>query len=82
MDQVIYGFPIAAITIGLVQVIKQAFVLEDRFAPLVSLIVAIILTVGLFASKGELDADAVLAGIVFGLSASGLYSGVNTLKNG
>lgn len=82
MDQVIYGFPIAAITIGLVQVIKQASNLEDRFAPLVSLLVAVALTVGLFASKGALDADAVLAGIVFGLSASGLYSGVSALKNG
>lgn len=61
------------VTIGLVQVFKTIGI-PSRFAPLVS----IILGIALYCIDGFNVKTDLLAGIIVGLSASGLYSGVKT----
>lgn len=71
MEILVYGFPAAAIVIGLTQICKK-FV-ADRFIPVISVVLGIILvalgTFPIFTAK------TVVVGIVVGLVASGLWSG-------
>ena len=66
-----------AITTGLTSVIKTAIQSEsfNRFAPLVSLIIG----VGIARIAMGFYPEALMYGIVVGLSASGLYSGVKSV---
>lgn len=67
------------ITIGLVEVIKREFKPNKKLVPLISLVVAVCLS--LFFNG--LSKQAFAYGVFIGLSASGLYSGVKTqIKNG
>jgi len=66
------------VTLGLVQVIKLAFCLPDRFAPLTSIIVGILLV---WLTNPGLT-NAVIPGIIIGLSASGLWSGSKATVQG
>ena len=60
---------IVPITIGLTQVIKTAMpAIDSRFGPLLSLVIGIAL--GIFIIGG---AHGFLAGLIFGLAASGSY---------
>lgn len=59
---------------GLTEVAKQALNLPTRFAPLTSVVLGI-LTAALFTGSFALSATYV-TGIIAGLSACGLYSGV------
>lgn len=61
------------IVIALVQVARKMG-LPTRYAPLLAIVFGAAGTVGL----GVIDFPTVLQGIVVGLTASGLYSGVNT----
>lgn len=67
---------LSAVCIGLTEVIKRAFDLPDRVAPLASLIVGVASAL-LFLSVSR---DSALLGIFAGLSASGLYSGGKTVS--
>ncbi len=60
---------LTAITIGLVQVVK-ATGLNTKWAPLVSVLIGV--------GGSLLFGSTVIVGIIAGLSASGLYSGVKT----
>lgn len=62
------------VVIGVTQVFK-GFVAE-RFAPIVSLVLGVAAS---FVFPAVTVAQTVLAGIVVGLSASGLYSGTKTV---
>jgi hypothetical protein len=75
-DGLLYGFPVAVLTTGVVEVIKRTGYLPDKFAPLAAMLVAIALSVALSLGHAVVSVDAVLGGIMFGLAASGLYSGV------
>jgi len=76
MDLVIYGLPIAAVIVGLVELAKGQG-LPYRYAPVLAVCLGL-----LFATLGKLDDPTVgtwlqveLLGLITGLSASGLYSG-------
>lgn len=62
-----------AIVLGLVELVKQLG-LSSKYAPLLSLT----LGVGIQFLIQDVSAASTLAGIVYGLSASGLYSGGKT----
>ncbi len=59
---------LTALTLGLTEVVKRLNIVNERFYPLVSLTIGILLAL----SQGMYG----LEGIIVGLSASGLYSGV------
>jgi hypothetical protein len=83
MNELYYGLAIAPLTLAMVQAIKQTGYLADRFAALVSMLVAVVLTVlASVTFGGGFDNTSILLGITFGLAASGLYSGGAALKNG
>lgn len=65
------------IVTGVVQAIKMAGI-SSRFAPVLSLIIGI---AGAFLIGG-MDTVSALAGVVAGLSASGLFSGVKATFKG
>ncbi len=70
MDNIlIYGFPAAAIVVGLVQLAK--IYIEDRWIPLVAVLVGI--AVSSLAAWNYWTPEAVVKGIVLGLVAAGLW---------
>lgn len=73
------------IILALVQIIKMTGLVKDRFAPFASIVVGILLAFLLVNTDGIAGNDGtfhlgttILTGIMFGLSASGLYSGIST----
>lgn len=72
--EIVAGFSAIAILTGLVELTKRIG-LPDRLAPVASLVLGVALAY--FAAGFSLQS--VLSGIVLGLSASGLYSGVKNV---
>jgi len=69
---------IIALVIGLTEVAKRALKLPKKFIPLTSLIIGLI--VSLICAFDGIVSSVILSGIIAGLSAVGLYSGVkNTI---
>lgn len=62
-----------AMTVGLTEVIKRTNLLSDRYKAVTSLVVGILVTALMHAS---FSFEIAFTGIVVGLSASGLWSGV------
>ena len=74
----LYGIVTVPAILGIVQVAKQAG-LPGRLAPLAALLLGIAAGLGQ-AATGHLDlATAIATGCALGLSASGLYSGAQTV---
>jgi hypothetical protein len=68
---------VVPIIIAIVQAIKLTGFVKDHFAPIVSILVGII--IGFLAHHNSADLTAtLLSGAVYGLMASGLYSGITT----
>lgn len=65
------------IIVALVQVFKMTGWVQDKYAPLLSIGVGIGVAFLLAHETNDLSAN-VLSGILFGLAASGLYSGVRS----
>jgi len=63
---------------AIVQVLKP--VLPTRFEPLVSLLFGVIWNVGFTVGTDEFGRATVFLGIVTGLAASGLYSGIQSVR--
>ena len=60
------------VAIGVVvEIIKRAFKMPTRFAPLLALILGIVA----YSSLNGWDTEVVFQGVIVGLTASGLYSG-------
>jgi len=71
---------VIAVILGLIEVIKRAFDLPTRFIPLFSIILGV--SIVLLFSKDFVLADGIFAGILAGLSSSGLYDfGKKTVLN-
>jgi len=66
---------ITAVVIGVVQVAKQMG-LPTKFAPLVAVLFGVIAAIGL--SFFQATFAVIITGVIIGLSACGLYSGVKT----
>ena len=62
------------VVVGIVQVLKTTKFLAQRFVPLASLVVGVLLAVAL----GGFDVNALLQGIIVAFSACGLWSGGKT----
>lgn len=71
------AFVVVPLVIALVQGIKMTGWVQDKFAPLVSLAVGVLIS---FITNHDTNdfSSTILYGIVFGLMASGLYSQVKT----
>ena len=84
MDIIMFSTVLVPVVIGLVEAIKRGFGVNERWAPVVSIFVGIGLTL-LGGAAGLIIPSIVVAGAVWygllaGLSASGLYSGVRALS--
>ena len=75
MDIVTTGGALAVV-IGLVQIIKL-IIGDSRFAPLIALVIGIGISF-LVATSFEIR-QVIFQGIIYGLSAAGLYSGAKTM---
>lgn len=68
---------VVPIIVAIVQALKMTGKLPNKFAPLVSIAVGI--GVGfIFRHETQDLSQTILAGVIYGLSASGLYSGIKT----
>jgi MFS family permease len=65
------------IVIGLTEVVKRTELIGHRFTPLVSIVFGLIIA----SIVHGVSVLAILAGLIYGLSASGLYSGTKTLAS-
>jgi hypothetical protein len=65
------------IVIALTQMFKMTGWLPEKFAPFASIAFGILISFLLAHDKQDMSAN-ILAGILFGLAASGLYSGIKT----
>lgn len=68
----IYGIPAIALVIGLVKLVREVG-LPSKFAPLASLVIGVLGGVGVAVTNDQTILYGVVLGIVFGLSASGIY---------
>lgn len=66
---------VAAMVIGLTQVIKSTFSISKRFVPMVSVLLGITICVPAFYLTGNNPWFGIFGGIIAGLSACGLWSG-------
>lgn len=66
-----------AITIGLTELIKRTSSLDNKFLPLVSLFFGLVISIVWL--DGSIK-DAILNGIIVGLSASGLFDHTKVLE--
>ena len=66
---------VVAVVIGIVQAAKTMG-LPTQFAPLLAIVLGIIMSLGL--SLFEATFSVIMTGLIIGLSACGLYSGVKT----
>lgn len=84
MDFVVYGIPAAALIAVIVEVCKQ-YGLDSRWAILAAIGTGVLLSVLNYVAQIVPGFDAwyqvVLAGIVAGLTAAGLYSGQKALRD-
>lgn len=71
---------VVPLIVAIVQALKMTNWVQDRFAPLLSIAVGIIISFISNHDSGDLSAT-ILYGVAFGLMASGIYSGVKTTIN-
>lgn len=84
MELVVYSVPVAALIVGIVEVVKRSTGLEARWAAPLALALGVA-----FAVAARLDQpqaatwlQSVLLGLLTGLSASGMYSGTRAVARG
>jgi hypothetical protein len=68
---------IVPIIIAIVQALKMTGFVKDQFAPLISILVGVLIAFIADHAMADLT-QTVLNGVMYGLSASGLYSGIAT----
>ena len=72
-NAVLVAVILAPITTGIIEVVKQTLNIDNRYLPILSLLVGILVAVAIALGTGQDVVQFVLVGIVGGLSASGLY---------
>lgn len=75
-DYVTKSIVIVPIIVGLVQAIKMTAI-PERYSPVISILVGVL--IAFVTGQGDPWGHSVLAGLIYGLSASGLYSGTKAL---
>jgi hypothetical protein len=63
------------IIVALTQIVKMMGFVKDKYAPFISILFGILIAFLFAHETGDISAN-ILSGILFGLAASGLYSGV------
>jgi MFS family permease len=74
----IYSAALVPIILSVVQAFKMTGWVQDKYAPFLSIAVGIGISLLLVHDAFHNIASVILGGILFGLSASGLYSGITT----
>lgn len=78
INQITLGTAAAVpIIVALVQMIKMLNFIPEKFAPFISILVGILIAFLLAHDSLDFSGN-ILAGILFGLAASGLYSGIKS----
>ena len=72
-NAVLVAVILAPITTGIIEVVKQTLNINNRYLPILSLLVGILVAVAIALGTGQDVVQYILVGIVGGLSASGLY---------
>lgn len=72
-NAVIVAVALAPITTGLIEVAKQTLNINNRYLPILSLLVGILVAVGIALGTNQDIVQYVLVGIIGGLGSSGLY---------
>lgn len=72
-NAVLVAVILAPITTGIIEVVKQTLNINNRYLPILSLLVGIFVAVAIALGTGQDVVQYILVGIVGGLSASGLY---------
>lgn len=72
-NAVLVAVILAPITTGIIQVVKQTLNIDNRYLPLISLLVGILVAVLIAYGTGQDIVQYILVGVIGGLSASGLY---------
>lgn len=72
-NAVLVAVILAPITTGIIEVVKQTLNIDNRYLPILSLLVGILVAVAIALGTGQDLVQYVLVGIVGGLSACGLY---------
>ena len=75
-NAVLVAVILAPLTTGIIEVVKQTLNINNRYLPILSLLVGIFVAVSIALGTGQDVVQFVLVGIVGGLSASGLYDQV------
>ena len=77
-NAVLSGTAIIPIIVALVQMFKMTTWLQDRFAPFMAIALGILLAFLFGEDFGHNWSHVIFTGIIYGLSSSGLYSGIKT----
>jgi Na+-transporting NADH:ubiquinone oxidoreductase subunit NqrE len=77
-NAVLSGTAIIPIIVALVQMFKMTTWIKDRFAPFLSVGLGIFLSFLFGNDLGHDWSHIIFTGIIYGLSSSGLYSGIKT----
>lgn len=80
--EVIVGGSALLLILALVELFKSAFGLNTKLAPVVAVVLGLIFSVAYSYYGDTVLYEAIVMGIIVGLSAVGLYSGTkNTIEN-
>ena len=77
-NAILSGTAIIPIIVALVQMFKMTTWLQDRFAPFMAIALGILLAFLFGEDFGHNWSHVIFTGIIYGLSSSGLYSGIKT----
>jgi len=80
--ELIAGVGAVPVIIALIQVLKKTFGLNKKFAPIAAIILGQAFAFAAAYYGGTVEYEAAIMGLVSGLSAVGLYSGVKNTKEG
>ena len=72
-NAVLVAVILAPITTGIIEVVKQTLNIDNRYLPILSLLVGILVAVAIALGTGQDLVQYILVGIVGGLSSAGLY---------
>lgn len=79
LDNEYIGLILIPILVGLLQAIKQAAFINDKFVPIISIVLGVVL--GIVFTGFEIK-EGIIAGLFIGLSAVGLFSGSTNVSEG
>ena len=72
-NAVLLAVVLAPITTGIIQVVKQTLNIDNKYLPIISLLVGILIAVLLALGTGQDLVQYILVGVIGGLSSAGLY---------